>query len=431
MRTLIVNPPRCNGLPVVREDRCEIVERRSLLPSVSLQMLAGALKKEDEVSYIDANGFCIGYGPIAQRLRRERFDRLIFRFTPQTLRHDMRLAYLCRRVSPKTRIEAICHTLRSRYAKLEKRYPVDAFRTMDSYFAGLPQPDYADIPSLPYHARGSRSPFTITYASKGCPFSCPFCTSARSPVRLRDIPLVIAEVRMLQQRYRLRSINFFDETFTLDRGRTLRLCRRLAKTGVSWTCNTRTELVDQELLEEMREAGCDGISFGIESGDDARLAAMRKARQEQHLAAVRLCRRIGIKTHCSFILGLPGETQASALATLRFARELNPHSGQFNLFVPYPGTVYGDAAENNRDEGSACAAQDWRQDVRRRSDCALSAKALSALRSQAYRGLFLSPRWLASNALHVARHPLDFQVACKYFFGAASDCLLHRMEHGH
>src|SRR5256712_12529219 len=127
----------------------------------------------------------------------------------------------------------------------------------------------------------------------------------------------------------------------MNKKRVLDLCAGIRREGldVRWYCNTRVHLVDPDLLREMRLAGCSGISYGVESGNQGILDTVSKqatVAQAEH--AIRWAKEAGIKTYCAFILGLPGETRKSALDTIDFAMRTLPNGAQFNVLAPYPGT---------------------------------------------------------------------------------------------
>jgi len=107
--------------------------------------------------------------------------------------------------------------------------------------------------------------------------------------------------------------------------------------GLEWVCDTRVDLVDQELLEVMSKAGCRTVWFGVESGSQKVLNRIgRNTTLEQIETAFKLCRRIGLQTACSFMLGTPDETLKDMEASLKFAEKLNPDWCIFNVFIANP-----------------------------------------------------------------------------------------------
>ncbi|HII29927.1 TPA: radical SAM protein, partial [Candidatus Woesearchaeota archaeon] len=425
-----------------------------------------------EVELIDANGFNIGYPELEKEISDKNYDVMIFRFTPTTFDHDMRTAVISKSLKSNALVVGICLTLHSLAKEvLESAPALDIYIGRDyetiipqlikntsclervegiayrssrgitvngavkklADYDSLPIPAYDLLPSFkPYFINtptGTR--FSIVYTSKGCPFRCIYCTVAGTRLKMRSAESVAGEVRILREKYDIRVISFFDETFTLSRERTLRLCRLIKPLGVKWYCNTRANLVDRELLETMYGAGCRGISFGVESGSQRILDAVSKGVSVGEQAeAIRLAKAVGIKVFCSFIFGLPGETRESIDETIGFVKRSLPTSAQFNVAVPYPGTeLYKLAREKGCIEN-----EDWRalyQDSSVMSVGELSPGDLDNARRQAYRALYFNPRWILQNILHVARHTDDFTLAARYVVKIINNYFFHRMVHAH
>lgn len=478
MNVAIVNPPRFRGTSVVREERCEVVERYSVIEPYSLLQLAALLRADGhKVRLLDANGVNASYEHVERWLRNSSYDALVFRFTPTTFDHDLRLAALSKDVRPDATTIGICWTLRTMGADvlreapaldvylrheyeevgprlltaLEDGLPLDlvpglAFRdgtaihvTSDAPpladYDALPIPAYDLLPSLaPYFisARAGR-PFTIMYASKGCPFACSFCTVARTSWRYRSADSVLEELRYLRDHHKVRTVSFFDETFTMNKRRVRELCEGIRREGleIRWYCNTRVHLVDPDLLKAMREAGCGGISFGVESGNQGILDSVSKqATVAQAENAIRWAKEARIKTYCAFILGLPGETRETAMDTIRFALRTLPNGAQFNVLAPYPGTELYETLQRQ----GVLPEMDWRslyQDNAVVGTDGLSKGELNRLRKLAYRNLYFSPRWWLQNVRFAFTSVDDFHLASRYGLRILSNYLVHGMKGTH
>ena len=144
---------------------------------------------------------------------------------------------------------------------------------------------------------------------------------------------------------------FKDSDLTLNKKWTESICSEIKKRNIkiNWTCNTRVDLVGEELLRAMKESGCYLISFGIESGSQKVLNALRKGITiEQIKKAISLCKKAGIETMGYFIIGNPQETEDEARETIRFSQKLGLDLATFGVTVAYPGTeIYNWAIENN------------------------------------------------------------------------------------
>jgi radical SAM superfamily enzyme YgiQ (UPF0313 family) len=478
MKVLLVNPPRFDGIPVIREERCEITERYSVIEPYSLLQIGALLRIQGcKVSLVDMNGFGLGYGALRTALQVEKPDAVIFRFTPTTFDWDMKTAEIVKENDVGTRTVGICWTLRTMAERVLEQSPAldiyirheyetvtpqlvgtlestldlerlqgIAYRQSDDVkitedadplkdYDSMPIPAFDLLPSIePYYVTApAGKPFSILYTSKGCPFKCSFCTVAGTEWKPRSADRIVEELRYLKRSYELRTASFFDETFTLDKKRAVKLSQALIeeRLDIDWYCNTRAHLVDRELLTIMRKAGCRGISYGIESGSQKILdSASKHITIEQARNAIVWAKEAGIKTFCSFILGLPGEDWGTVQETIRFVKETLPTSAQFNVAVPYPGTklyeqVYGDDGAKELDfrklfQDSAIAGTE-----------SLKPADLNRARQMAYRSLYFNPRWWTSNVRHVMRNPDDFELAFRYAVKVLDNYLVHGMKDAH
>ncbi len=211
----------------------------------------------------------------------------------------------------------------------------------------LPPPAYHLLPPLShYHptpASYRKLPVGILMTSRGCPFRCTFCDRAifGNRVRFHGPKRVIAEFDSLVNEHGAKEIRFFDDTFTLDRERTLAVCAELERRGgkIPWTCLTAVSAVNPEVLTAMKRAGCWQVLFGLESGDDRMLKILGKGNTvEANRRGVAWARAAGLEVRADFIVGTPGETMESLENTLRFTLENELDYAHFNKFTPFPGT---------------------------------------------------------------------------------------------
>jgi radical SAM superfamily enzyme YgiQ (UPF0313 family) len=214
----------------------------------------------------------------------------------------------------------------------------------------LPAPAY-DLVSPDYYGYDLLGPgLAVLETSRGCPYNCIFCFKAMYGPgrRVKSLDQVVRDVEMVVAQWGARNLYFIDLEFTLDRDYTVRLCRELVKLNLKfhWCCQTRVDAVDDDLLREMKNAGCTLIHFGVETGAPRLLEAINKGLTlDQVYGAMDGCRRAGIKTACFFLFGLPGETDADRRATMTLARKANPDFASFHVAAPYPGTKFGEMAQ--------------------------------------------------------------------------------------
>jgi len=197
-----------------------------------------------------------------------------------------------------------------------------------------------------------KHPYVSIYTGRGCRSRCTFClwpqTVGGHRYRVRSPANVIAEVAWIKEHMpEVQEIMFDDDTFTDFRPRAEEIARGLGRLGVTWSCNAKAN-VPYETLRIMKENGLRLLLVGYESGDDQILLNIKKGlRTDIARRFSEDCRKLGITIHGTFILGLPGETRETIEKTIRFAKEINPHTIQVSLAAPYPGTtLYRQAVEN-------------------------------------------------------------------------------------
>jgi radical SAM superfamily enzyme YgiQ (UPF0313 family) len=168
--------------------------------------------------------------------------------------------------------------------------------------------------------------------------------------RMRSPKKVVDEMEMLHKKYGEGQFTFYDDAFTVNRQHTLQLCDdiKARKLAVEWDCETRVDAVDQELLTQMRDAGCITVWFGVESGSEKVLAQMhKKINPEMVRLAFKTAQKAGLMTIASAVIGFPGETEETAWETINFINSLNPDDIGFYVATPYPGTpMYEEVVKN-------------------------------------------------------------------------------------
>jgi radical SAM superfamily enzyme YgiQ (UPF0313 family) len=191
--------------------------------------------------------------------------------------------------------------------------------------------------------------------SRGCPARCTFCANYVTGRRFRHRrpACVIDELNAYHD---LTGVSFFpcwDDALTADRSRLFELCAMIedeVRFPFSWSAITRATMVTPALLAAMRRAGLVAVNFGVESGDDQILRAIKKGITTDHVVrALEWAKAEGLHTACNFMLGFPQETPAALERTLRFMQRIAPMVDSFStmgVLVPFPGTpLYDDYHE--------------------------------------------------------------------------------------
>lgn len=220
----------------------------------------------------------------------------------------------------------------------------------------LPFPKRNLMPLSKYRSLGSRCG-VIT--SRGCPFGCVFCVAPKmfgGEVRFRSPDLVVDEIEeILDLGF---EINLADDTFTLNHDHVYSILDEILDRGLEfeWTANARVDTVDRDLLKRMKDAGCNTVFYGVESGNPEVLEKSGKGiNLEQVERAVELSKDVGLDVITSYILGLPGENRETLQETLDFADQIDTKH-TVHVLAPLPGTpLY----ENREEYGIELISEDW------------------------------------------------------------------------
>ena len=187
-----------------------------------------------------------------------------------------------------------------------------------------------------------RWPVTNIIGTRGCPFQCTFCSRVNKyDVRCRSPKNFVDEIEMLVDKYRVKEINFWDDTFTLVKKRVMEICELLIEKNldVIWCAHSRVNTIDKEMLQKMKKAGCWSLFFGGESMLQKNLDTIKKGTKvEDAFNAIKWTREVGIESETSFMFGMPGETYEDALKTIELVKKLNPDYAKFLPLSPMPGT---------------------------------------------------------------------------------------------
>ncbi len=269
-----------------------------------------------------------------------------------------------------------------------------------------------DLDQIPFPARhlfpwrryrthppyGRYGTYSSIMATRGCPFQCVYCSRAAfgKTIRYRSSRNVIEEIRKLQTDYGVKELHFYDDNLTLKQDWAQTFCHRLLEEGIriAWSCTTRVDLVNPELLGLMKEAGCWLISYGVESGSQEVLDTAKKGYNLRQVEeAFAWTRKAGIKTHAYFMIGLPGETEETVERSIALALHLRPYTTSWGGTVIFPGTELEEMAGS---EKAAYTRFSFGEGVYRIWEGNLSAGRIRALVRRAYLRFYLRPGYILS-----------------------------------
>jgi radical SAM superfamily enzyme YgiQ (UPF0313 family) len=443
MRILLIALPRYKNIPVTREERCQAVTESRLDTPATLLIIASLLRdKNHKIEFIDANAFNLSYKDISELIINKKIDCVLFPFNSQIIDHDLEICNIVKKINP------FCITIGySWYSRYYAKEILKEYKNLDILIIGpslsvignlieslssdrnlanvggiawkdennitkinnkldseiklddLPLPAYDLLPSFkPYYMFNPFiSPYALVYCGKGCPFGCRYCIVAKTKYSSRSSDKIIKELKTLKQMGDIKYVWFFDEIFTINRKRVIEICERLLEEDINikWFCDSRVELVDEELLKIMRKAGCIGISYGVESGSQKILDSMNKLNTvEQAKNGLIWTRKAHIPINLNLILGYIGEDEETLKETEQFVKTTLPEILQITIAGAYPGTEFTKLAFQNKwIDGSI----NWKQRLTTRVEFNENYKPfnldLTNERIKLRKILYYSPKW--------------------------------------
>ncbi len=216
---------------------------------------------------------------------------------------------------------------------------------------------------IPAYFSVKRTPAILLMTTRGCPGRCTFCTNVIHGRKIRQFPMddLFELIHIFTEKYGIKELQIFDDTFTVNKKRVMEFCERLIleKINVTWSCLARVNGITPEMLDLMKRSGCWQICYGIESGDEAMLKKIKKdISLDQVRKTLDMTKQAGISSKGFFIIGYPEETRESLQTTIDLALSLPIDDLAMTIFTPYPGTqAYHDITNNKAEYGTFTG--DW------------------------------------------------------------------------
>lgn len=389
MKILIINLPRYNGIPVTREGRCELLMYHIIDTPATLLIITSLLRKMDyQINFLDANALNLQFSTITQLLKNKKYDCIIFTFNFKLMNYDLQICDIVKNLNPTcitigysfhaknfskeilnennnldiliiddpfSIIELLIKTLNSNenlarvngIAYRDNNNLIKINPKMNSIipFEELPIPAYEKLISFNRYFIYSPilNPYVLIYTGKGCPYECNFCISAKTRYSGKPAEKIVKELKLLKKIGNVKYVRFFDENFTINRKRVIKICKGIIKEKlkIKWICQSRVDLVDPELLKLMRKAGCIGISYGVESGSQEILNSMNKGiKTEQAEKALKWTRKAGIPINLDLLLGYNGENKKTLKETELFIKSVLPEILEISIIELIEGTEF-------------------------------------------------------------------------------------------
>ncbi|MFX0071612.1 MAG: B12-binding domain-containing radical SAM protein [Candidatus Hermodarchaeota archaeon] len=397
MKILIINLPRYGIFSVTREGRCELILNHRVDTPATLLTIASLLRNINyQIDFIDANGLNLSYKTIVKQLKSNKYDCTIFTFASQIIDHELKICKIFKRISPScltigfswyaknygreilteyknidvliiedpfSVIEKLIECLNNKgdlanvggiaYRDNDNQIKVNPKIDIIKNFDELPLPAYDLLTTFePYYIYSPNlKPYALIYAGKGCPYGCRYCNVARTKYNSKSAQNIINELKLLKKLGNIKYVWFFDEIFTLNRKKVIEVCNRIIKEKlrIKWLCDSRVDLVDKDLLNLMKKAGCIGISYGVESGSQKILDAMNKGiTVETAEKALKWTREAKIPIQLNLLLGYIGENKRTLKENEIYIRKTLPFMLQITTIHAMEGTEFMNIAIKNK-----------------------------------------------------------------------------------
>ena len=439
MRVLLLNPP--GDKPYLRDYYCShSAKGHYYWHPYDLVVQSGILSQCHEVGYLDANLYGYSFGKAARLVHRFEPEAIVFLAGGVCWTQDF--AFLdSLDIPPSVPVIGTGDVLVSKGREIMGRYPwltgvlldftshsineflnawnpqtcrseLDAplsallFRQEDRLIRGVklkeryyafPLPRYDLLPLSKYRIpHGRRRRFASFLTDFGCPYNCSFCFNGKWDHRLRDLDNAMQELRYVR-RLGIRELWIKDLTFGVNRQHSVEFPNRLIQEKLSfdWIALSRVDVMDEEILSLMSRAGCHTVQLGVESADQNILNSIEKGIQLPCIEEIfNVCRKLGVRTLAHFIIGLPGETEETALKTIEFAKTLDPDFASFNVAAPRMGTDMRAEAIRQGWTSSEVDTVDNSVAFPQMNIGSLTAMQIQELRSRAIREFHLRPSYL-------------------------------------
>lgn len=385
MRVAFINPPRFNEITGTNPSFIE--EDRGKNPPLGLLYVASYMKKnsdEFEIEFIDAQLEDTSYEELEQLIIENKFDIVGITTMTQTMVDVLELAKIVKKCNSKTKIVVGGHHTAIYPKETAELENIDfvVVGEGEETFLELAQAlknntNLKDVNGLVYQENGKivftkgretkkdldSLPFpdrefteykkytslltrydiaTTIITTRGCPFKCTFCDrpTISNKIRYRSAQNIVDEIEECLE-LGIKNFIFYDDTFTVNKKRVIEFCELVIskKLDITWNIRTRVDTVDEEMIIALKKAGCVGINYGVEAGNDKIMKNLKKGiTVEQVKQAFAITQKHKVSTVAFFMIGNPGEELSDIEDSFNLAIELNPTYYHLNILTPFPST---------------------------------------------------------------------------------------------
>lgn len=246
-------------------------------------------------------------------------------------------------------------------------------------------------------------PIATVLTNYACPYPCTFCIMSTLPYTTRTANSIIKELEAIKTKgYKF--IYFSDQTFFQSKATTQTVLEWMVKVdyNISWMCFSRVDVLDEAQLKLMKLAGCKLVMFGVEWAEDALLKHYKKHYTTQQIKTTfALAKQLGIKRLGTFLIGVPGQSKASILNTIDFAKAIDADYASFNVAIPRSNTAFRQEALNSGLIDDTLEVMDQSGNRVTMGTGVLSREELQKLRNKAYRSFYFRPSYILKRVLQL------------------------------
>lgn len=439
-KIIIINPP--SETKVIREGRCEqsADSYQYLMVPISLPSIAAVLlEKKFEVKIFDCIADNISFYELGEKIEQENPFLVIVNVATMSFEMDKEVAKICKKLGIKCSAMGMHVTTLPKQSLEEsefdfvikgepelislnlakaikgkkdlKKIKGIAYRKNSKIYENGNEKLIEDLDAMPFPARHlinnekyiaplTKRPYTLIVTGRGCPYGCIFCTADKyygKKQRRRSPENIVNEIQEVVEKYGIRDIGMWSDTFTFDKNQVIGISKEIIKRGlkIKWFCNSRVDTIDKEMLYWMSKSGCKVITFGVESLDEKILKNIRKyITLEQVERAIKLCKKYKIQGQLHLIFGLPGETRETIEKTIKRVIKIDPDYAQFYCAVPFPGTEFRKQVNEKGYIDSGKTWKDYEINNAIVSYPRLSSKEIQEAKKKAYFRFYFRPKYI-------------------------------------
>ena len=282
----------------------------------------------------------------------------------------------------------------------------------------LPFPDRYKMKNELYINPETNKPMALITTSKGCCFSCNYCLSpviSGEKVRYRSAESIFREIKDCITTHNITDFFFKADTFTVNKQNVLNLCKLIKQsnlqTKINWVANSRVDTLDEEMIKEMKSAGCSLIALGFESGSDKTLSETKKGTTvKQNLITAKLCKKYGIRMLGYFLIGFPWEDEKILEETKRHIFDIDADYIEISIVVPYEGTpVFKELTKEKKTDIKVLGSDSYNHIYKNYSK--IPGEQLQKFRKQTLFKYYTRPKYIISKIAKVK----SFDILLNYF----------------